>query len=77
MAVNMIGGKFFPRMETVILVTHITEFLAIVIALTSMADNKSAQEVFTEFRNGGNLPADGMMDCAFAFAGGDAAVHVC
>ncbi|KAI9037488.1 amino acid transporter [Aspergillus affinis] len=82
MAVNIIGGKFFPRMETVILFMHIAGFLAIVVALTSMADHKPAHEVFTDFRNGGNLPADGvsffvgMMGCVFAFAGGDAAVHM-
>ncbi|PLB46264.1 amino acid transporter [Aspergillus steynii IBT 23096] len=82
MAVNMIPGKFFPRLETGIFFMHIAGFLAIVIALTSMADHKSAHEVFTDFRNGGNLPADGisffvgMMGCVFGFAGGDAAVHM-
>lgn len=82
MGVNIIGGKFFPRLETGILFMHIAGFLAIVIALTSMADHKPAREVFTDFRNGGNLPADGisffvgMMGCVFGFAGGDAAVHV-
>ncbi|KAA8646808.1 uncharacterized protein ATNIH1004_005483 [Aspergillus tanneri] len=80
--VNVVGGKFFPRLETLILFLHLGGFLAIVVALTSKADHKSAREVFTDFRNGGHLPTDGisffvgMIGCVFAFAGGDAAVHV-
>ncbi|THC87979.1 hypothetical protein EYZ11_012579 [Aspergillus tanneri] len=80
--VNVVGGKFFPRLETLILFLHLGGFLAIVVALTSKADHKSAREVFTDFRNGGHLPTDGisffvgMIGCVFAFAGGDAAVHM-
>jgi hypothetical protein len=47
-----------------------------------MADHGSAKEVFTEFLNLGEFPSQGlsffvgMVGCIFAFAGGDAAVHV-
>ena len=80
--VNTIGGKFLPRLETLILVIHILGYFGVLIPMTYMADHKSTREVFTEFTNGGNLYTDGlsffvgMTGCVFAFAGGDAAVHV-
>jgi hypothetical protein len=47
-----------------------------------MADHGTAEEVFTQFLNTGNFPSQGLsffvgtVGCIFAFAGGDAAVHV-
>jgi amino acid transporter len=80
--VNLIGGKLLPRVEAVILVIHILGFFGVMIPLTYMADRQPANEVFLEFQNGGNFATQplswfvGMTSCAFAFAGGDAAVHV-
>lgn len=82
LGINIVGGKLLPRFETLVLVVHILGYFAILIPLTYMADHKSNQEVFKEFVNSGGFPTDGlaffvgMTGCVFAFAGGDAAVHV-
>lgn len=81
--VNLIGGKLLPRIETIILVVHILGFFGILIPLVYMAEPNSAHEVFQTYANGGDFPTMGlswfvgMTNCAFAFAGGDGAVHVC
>ncbi|CAG8331278.1 unnamed protein product [Penicillium salamii] len=80
--INSVGGKVLPRFEGMILVLHILGFFAILIPLTYMADHGSAKEVFTEFLNLGEFPSQGLsffvgtVGCIFAFAGGDAAVHM-
>jgi amino acid transporter len=82
LGVNVAGGKLLPRLETVILVIHILGFFGILIPLTYMADHKSKHDVFLDFVNDGGFPTQGlswfvgMTGCVFAFAGGDAAVHV-
>ncbi|KAL4938964.1 hypothetical protein BDV06DRAFT_199866, partial [Aspergillus oleicola] len=82
LGVNLAGGKLLPRLETVILVIHILGFFAILIPLTYMADHKSTHDVFLDFVNDGGFPSQGlswfvgMTGCVFAFAGGDAAVHM-
>lgn len=79
---NFIGGRFLPRLEGFILIIHILGFFGIIIPLIYMADHKSNHEVFLEFLNGGNFATQGLSwfvgigGCVFAFAGGDAAVHV-
>lgn len=80
--INAVGGKLLPRFEGFILILHVLGFFAILIPLTYMADHGSAKEVFTHFLNQGMFPSGGlsffvgMVGCIFAFAGGDAAVHV-
>ncbi|KAL4794299.1 amino acid/polyamine transporter I [Aspergillus venezuelensis] len=82
LGVNLAGGKLLPRLETIILVIHVLGFFAIVIPLTYMADHKSTHDVFLEFENDGGFPSQGlswfvgMTGCVFAFAGGDATVHM-
>lgn len=79
---NIIGGKLLPRFEGTILILHILGFFAILIPLTYMAEHKPASEVFTYFINEGHWPTQGLsffigiIGPVFAFAGGDAAVHV-
>lgn len=81
-AINSVGGKVLPRFEGMILILHILGFFAILIPLTYMADHGTSKEVFTQFLNMGKFPSQGlsffvgMVGCIFAFAGGDAAVHV-
>jgi amino acid transporter len=83
LAINCVGGKLLPRFEGTILILHILGFFAILIPLTYMAEHKSAKEVFTHFLNEGQWPSQGLsffiglIGPVFAFAGGDAAVHVC
>ncbi|KAJ5370884.1 choline transport protein [Penicillium cataractarum] len=80
--INSVGGKLLPRFEGFILILHILGFFAILIPLTYMADHGSAHDVFTQFLNMGEFPSQGlsffvgMVGCIFAFAGGDAAVHM-
>lgn len=82
LAINLAGGKLLPRMELLILVIHILGYFAILIPLTYMGNHKSSEEVFVDFVNSGGFPTDGlswfvgMTGSVFAFAGGDAAVHV-
>ncbi|KAL4880406.1 amino acid/polyamine transporter I [Aspergillus karnatakaensis] len=82
LGVNLAGGKLLPRLEIVILVFHILGFFAILIPLTYMAEHKSTHDVFLEFANGGGFPSRGLSwfvgikGVVFAFAGGDAAVHM-
>lgn len=82
LAVNLVGGRFLPRVENLILVVHILGFFGILIPLTSLSDHKTKKEVFTEFLNGGNFASQGlssflgMTGFFFAFSGGDAAVYV-
>ncbi|KAE8148355.1 amino acid/polyamine transporter I [Aspergillus avenaceus] len=82
LVINFVGGKILPRFESLILVIHILGYFAILIPMTYMADHKSSNEVFKDFVNTGGFPTDGltffvgMTGCVFAFAGGDAAVHM-
>ncbi|KAJ5279372.1 choline transport protein [Penicillium angulare] len=81
-SINCVGGKLLPRFEGLILFLHILGFFAILIPLTYMADHGDAKEVFTTFLNRGEFPSQGLsffvgiVGCIFAFAGGDAAVHM-
>lgn len=83
LVINIVGGKLLPRFEVFILVLHIFGFFAILIPLVTTADHGKTDEVFTNFLNLGGFPSQGlsffvgMVGCIFAFAGGDAAVHVC
>jgi hypothetical protein len=78
---NIIGGKLLPRFEGTILILHILGFFAILIPLTYMADHRPAKEVFNLFMDEGHWTLGlsffiGLIGHVFAFAGGDAAVHV-
>ncbi|KAL5040810.1 hypothetical protein BDW71DRAFT_212759 [Aspergillus fruticulosus] len=82
LAVNIIGRGVLPKFETLMLVVHLLGFLAVLIPLVSLAEKRSARDVFTEFVNQGGWSSDGLsffvglVGCLFAFAGGDAAVHM-
>ncbi|KAJ5158885.1 uncharacterized protein N7500_008536 [Penicillium coprophilum] len=82
LAVNLSGGKIFPRLEKGILVLHVLGCVSIILPLVCLADHKTNQQVFTEFLNGGEFPTQGLSwfvgisGCVFSFAGGDAVVHV-
>lgn len=82
LAVNLAGGKLFPRLEQGILLLHILGCLAIVIPLVCLADHQTNKQVFKDFLNGGEFPTQGLSwfvgtsGCVFSFAGGDAVVHV-
>lgn len=79
---NLVGGKFLPRLESGVLCFHIVGFFGIMIPLVAKAHHRSKEEVFKEFLNGGKFHSQGLSwfvglsGAAFAFAGGDASVHV-
>ncbi|CAI7583830.1 unnamed protein product [Penicillium glandicola] len=80
--VNLLGGNLLPRIETTLLALHILGFFGIIIPVVYMADHNTKEQVFLSFQNGGGFATQGlswfvgMTNCAFAFAGGDAAVHM-
>lgn len=82
LAINLVGGKLLPRAEALLLVLHVVGFFAVLIPLVYMANHNSAEQVFLSFQNEGGFQTQGlswfvgMTTCAFAFGGGDAAVHV-
>ena len=71
-----------PKFEGFILVLHVLGFFAILIPLTYMSEHVSAKEVFATWVNNGDWSSQGvstlvgLTGAVFAFAGGDAAVHV-
>lgn len=81
--INLVGGKILPRAGVVLLVMHIVGFFGVLIPLVYMAEHNTKEQVFLSFQNGGGFKTQGlswfvgMTTCAFAFGGGDAAVHVC
>ncbi|KAL4882162.1 amino acid/polyamine transporter I [Aspergillus karnatakaensis] len=80
--INIVGRSVLPKFEGLILVVHIVGFFAVLIPLVSLADTVSAKDVFTQFINEGGWSSQGLsffvglIGCVFAFAGGDAAVHM-
>lgn len=80
--INVVGGSLLPKFEGLILVLHILGFFAILIPLTYMSNYGTAKDVFATWVNSGDWPSQGistlvgLMGAVFAFAGGDAAVHV-
>ncbi|KFY17763.1 hypothetical protein V492_00431 [Pseudogymnoascus sp. VKM F-4246] len=80
--INLIGGKTLPRIGVVLLVMQIVGFFGVLIPLVYMAEHNTKEQVFLSFHNGGGFKTQGlswfvgMTACAFAFAGGDAAVHL-
>lgn len=81
-AINLWGSSVLPKFEGLILVLHVLGFFAVLIPLTYMSDHGSAKDVFATWQNSGNWSSQGvstlvgLMGAVFAFAGGDAAVHV-
>ncbi|KFY71997.1 hypothetical protein V499_07851 [Pseudogymnoascus sp. VKM F-103] len=77
-----VGGKILPRAGVVLLVVHIVGFFGVLIPLVYMAEHNTKEQVFLSFHNGGGFETQGlswfvgMTTCAFAFGGGDAAVHM-
>ncbi|PMB72318.1 Choline transport protein [Beauveria bassiana] len=62
--INAIVSSALPKFEGLILVLHVLGFFAILIPMVSLGYHGDAQHVFTEFRNGGGWPTQGV-DAAF------------
>ncbi|KAM3523390.1 hypothetical protein NHJ13051_005151 [Beauveria bassiana] len=80
--INAIVSSALPKFEGLILVLHVLGFFAILIPMVSLGYHGDAQHVFTEFRNGGGWPTQGLsfmvglVGNVFAFVGVDAAFHM-
>ncbi|EED18761.1 GABA permease, putative [Talaromyces stipitatus ATCC 10500] len=83
LVINTVGGAtLLPKFEGLILVLHIIGFFAVLIPLVYMSDHGSAKDVFATWFNEGGWDTQGLsffvglIGVVFAFAGGDAAVHM-
>lgn len=83
LVINTVGGAtLLPKFEGLILVLHVVGFFAVLIPLVYMSDHSSAKDVFATWVNDGGWETQGvsffvgLIGVVFAFAGGDAAVHV-
>ncbi|KUL82168.1 hypothetical protein ZTR_09559 [Talaromyces verruculosus] len=83
LVINTVGGAtLLPKFEGLILVLHVVGFFAVLIPLVYMSDHSSAKDVFATWVNDGGWETQGvsffvgLIGVVFAFAGGDAAVHL-
>lgn len=80
--VTTVVSNNLPKIETAFMILHILGFFAILVPLVYFADHGSAEEVFSTYLNEGGWPTYGLsfmvgtLGLAFAFVGGDAAVHM-
>lgn len=71
-----------PLVEGIVLILHICGFFAILVPLWVLAPRNTAEEVFTQFTDGGNWGniglscLVGMLSPIFSFIGPDSAVHM-
>lgn len=80
--INAVVSSALPKFEGLILVLHVLGFFAILIPMVSLGYHGDPHTVFTEFRNGGGWPTQGLsfmvglIGNVFAFVGVDAAFHM-
>ncbi|OAA50750.1 Amino acid/polyamine transporter I [Beauveria brongniartii RCEF 3172] len=70
--INAIVSSVLPKFEGLILILHVLGFFAILIPMLSLGYHGDPQQVFTEFRNGGGWPTQGLS----FMVGVDAAFHM-
>ncbi|QPC67415.1 hypothetical protein HYE67_009646 [Fusarium culmorum] len=83
--INTVVSALLPILEGMILILHLIGFFAILITLLVFRDNDNdnGTEVFTEWRNGGEWPTQGLswfvglLGCVFSFTGVDCSFHMC
>lgn len=73
--INAVVSSALPKFEGLILILHVLGFFAILIPMVSLGYHGDATQVFTEFRNGGGWPTQGLsfmvglIGNVFAFVG--------
>ena len=60
---NTLLARFLPKVEGLILITHVAGFFGILIPLVHLAPHGSASDVFTRFTNGGEWSTQGLSFC--------------
>jgi choline transport protein len=80
---NTFLAKWLPKVESAVLVLHMTLFVIVIIVLTVMAPTKSSSaDVWALFLNAGGYESKGvsffvgLITPVFAFSGADGAVHM-
>lgn len=63
MAVNILGIKIFPHIESGAFIIHICFFFALLVPLVYLTPQSSAQYVFTGFENAGGWEDNGISWC--------------
>ena len=80
--INTILAKNLPSIEGALLLLHVSGFLAILATLWTLAPRSSAQEVFTQFNDGGNWGSTGLstligiLSPTLSLIGPDAVSHI-
>ncbi|KAF2790303.1 hypothetical protein K505DRAFT_352032 [Melanomma pulvis-pyrius CBS 109.77] len=80
--VNSVLGRWLPKIEGFILYLHVFGFFGILVPLMYLAKRVTAEQVFTQWNNGGGWPSHGlsflvgMITNIGPFVGADGAVHM-
>ena len=80
--INTLVSTVLAKIEAIVLILHIVEFVALLIPLVYLAPHSSPRDVFTVFVNEGNWPTQtlsffvGIIGIVFAFVGTDGAIHM-
>ncbi|KGO66187.1 Amino acid/polyamine transporter I [Penicillium italicum] len=80
--VNTVGIRLMPMIENGILVFHIVTLIAVIIPLVVLAPHKSAEYVFTTFKNSSGWENDGvawflgLLSASYVLVGYDGACHL-
>ena len=62
-AVNILGIRFFPHIETVAFIFHICFFFVLLVPLVYLSPQSSAAFVFADFENAGGWSSNGVSWC--------------
>lgn len=82
-AINTSLPMLFVKFEGAAFILHVLGFFAVLLPLVFMGEKTPSHEVWNQFRNMGDWHTQGLSFCigtigtVFAFAGADAAIHVC
>ena len=81
-AVNIIGIRAFPRIETLAFVFHICSFFVVIISMVYLSPRSKASFVFADLENSGGWSSNGLSWClglltsSWSFVGIDATSHM-
>ena len=82
-AVNIVGIRAFPRIETLAFVFHICSFFVVIVSMVYLSPRSKASFVFADLENSGGWSSNGLSWClglltsSWSFVGIDATSHMC
>ncbi|KAI1313257.1 amino acid transporter [Xylaria venustula] len=80
--INTVVSSALPKVEGFVLILHVVGFFAVLVPLVYLSPHRNAEQVFTEFMNGGGWQTQGLsffigiIAAVFNFLGADGAVHM-